>query len=82
MTRQEQSEAIVQDLKLIVSDAIFARMSLAEISAIEGKLRSLKTLSQPSASLDLALGYAVRMKAPRADRHELGNRLKDAIWGL
>lgn len=81
-SRKEAAEAIISELKLIVSDADFDRMSLGTIDKIERQLRSLRAINGQSSSLDLALHYVERMKKPRADRYELGNLLKDAIWGL
>jgi hypothetical protein len=81
-TQQERSAEIAKELNNFMERLVFSRMTDEDIAYIERKLKEFKLLRGTSSDLEKAFGYVSCMKAPRADKYTLGNRLKDAIWGL
>ncbi len=81
LTKRDRSIALAEQICDAFDLDPFDRMSLGAIDNMIDDLRTLRTLMGRCSDIDLAIGYLDKMKRPRADKHAMGQRAKDAAVG-
>lgn len=80
-TKRDRAIAIAEQICDALTVDHFDRMSPGTIDKAIADLHTLQPLLGTCSDIDLAIGYLEKMKRPRANKQDLGQRAKDAAVG-